>query len=108
MNKTESQLARDSQGRTRRQEMTSNIGPLATNAPKIAFINDPVDKVSYLLDLSDKTAQVIKLPAGALLSLLRAQMPHKPVPPGTGPVTVEKRIIVAGGRSRRRGSSEYG
>ena len=39
VNKTESQLARDSQGRTRRQETMSNIGPLATNAPKMAFIN---------------------------------------------------------------------
>ena len=34
VNKTESQLARDSQGRTRRQETMSNIGPLATNAPQ--------------------------------------------------------------------------
>jgi len=65
VNKTESQLARDSQGRTRRQELTSNIGPLATNAPKMAFITDPVEKVSYVLDLNDRTAQVIKGPAGA-------------------------------------------
>ncbi len=42
VNKTESQLARDGQGRTRRQEVMSNVGPLATNAPKMAFINDPV------------------------------------------------------------------
>lgn len=68
VNKMESQVARDSQGRTRRQETTGNIGPLATNAPKMAFIHDPVDKVSYILDLNDKTAQVVKLP-----------------PPGQGP-----------------------
>ena len=100
VNKMESQVARDSQGRTRRQETMSNIGPLATNAPKMAFISDPVEKVSYILDLNDKTANVVKLP-----------------PPGEGPVamamalppdaaaqgkanaeagTVHKRMIIAG------------
>jgi hypothetical protein len=97
VNKTESQLARDSQGRTRRQEMTSNLGPLATNAPKIAFINDPVDKVSYVLDLNDKTAQVIKTPAGPHTFTTATGDVPKPLPPGAGPVTMEKRIIVAGG-----------
>ena len=57
VNKTESLLARDSQGRTRRQETMSNIGPLATNAPKIAFITDPIAKVNYILDLNNQTAQ---------------------------------------------------
>lgn len=94
VNKTEEQQARDSQGRTRRQEMTSNIGPLATNAPKIAFINDPVDKVSYVLDLTDKTAQVIKAPTGAR-TVVGPGLAAKPMP-GAGPVSVEKRIIVAG------------
>ena len=82
VNKTESQLARDSQGRTRRQEMTSNLGPLATNAPKIAFINDPVDKVSYVLDLNDKTARVIKLSAGPHTFATAAGDVPKPMPPG--------------------------
>ncbi len=99
VNKTESQLARDSQGRTRRQEMTSNLGPLATNAPKIAFINDPVDKVSYVLDLNDKTARVIKLSAGPRTFATAAGDVPKPVSPGAGAVTVEKKIIVAGAAS---------
>lgn len=102
VNKMESQVARDGQGRTRRQETMSNVGPLATNAPKMAFINDPVGKVSYVLDMTDKTAQVVKLP-----------------PPGQGPHTlamtvapdaaqakataeagaIQKRVIIAGGSS---------
>lgn len=96
VNKTESQLARDSQGRTRRQETISNIGLLATNAPKMVLINDPVDKVRYVLDLNDKTAHVIKDPAG-VRTLMGPGGVGKPLPPGAGPVTVEKKIIVAGG-----------
>lgn len=98
VNKTESQLARDSQGRTRRQELTSNIGPLSTNAPKMAFINDPVEKVSYVLDLNDKTAHVMKGPA-VTRSFVGPGAVAKAVPPGAGPATFEKRIIVAGGNS---------
>jgi hypothetical protein len=101
VNKTESQVARDSQGRTRRQEMTSNIGPLATNAPKMAFINDPVDRVSYIVNLNDKTAQVLKMPAGAqgLAGASAMALPPsmaKSTAGGAGVVTVQKRVLVAG------------
>ena len=97
VNKTESQLARDSQGRTRRQELTSNLGPLATNGPKMAFINDPVDKVSYVLDLKDKTAQVIKEPAGAHgVGGPGTMALAKPAVPAGAHVTMEKKIIVMG------------
>lgn len=54
--------ARDSQGRTRRDATLPAIGNLsATNAPHLVFIEDPVAKTSYILNLADKTAQ--KLPA---------------------------------------------
>ena len=97
VNKTESQLARDSQGRTRRQETMSNIGPLATNAPKMAFINDPVEKVSYVLDLTDKTAHVMKAPAG-VHSLADQQGVGKGTGHGEpGTVTVQKKIVIGGG-----------
>jgi hypothetical protein len=76
VNKMESQVARDSQGRTRRQETMSNVGPLATNGPKMAFINDPVAKVNYILDLNDRTAEVLKLP-----------------PPGQGPHAMATAIV---------------
>ena len=101
VNKTESQLARDSQGRTRRQETMNNLGPLATNAPNMAFIIDPVDKVSYVLDLNDKTARVIKIPAPE-------QERGEPTPMALAPVVkdgagapgqaaVQKRVLIAGG-----------
>jgi hypothetical protein len=100
VNKTESQLARDSQGRTRRQETMSNIGPLATNAPKMAFINDPVEKVNYILDLNDKTAQVVKLPPagqgpGAMAMVLAPGVAKSKADAEAG--SIQKRMIIAGG-----------
>ena len=101
VNKTESQLARDSQGRTRRQETMNNLGPLATNAPNMAFINDPVGKVSYVLDLNDKTARVIKVPAPGQEGVEPTPMALAPmVKDGTGApgqATFQKRVLIAGG-----------
>jgi hypothetical protein len=96
VNKSESQLVRDRQGRTRRQETMNNLGPLATNAPNMAFINDPVDKVSYMLDLSDKTARVIKIPTPGQDG--GAPTPMALAPAGEpGPATVQKQVLIAGG-----------
>jgi len=98
VNKTESLLARDSQGRTRRQETMSNIGPLATNAPKIVFITDPVAKLNYILDLNNQTAQVVKIPdaaPGVPGSPITAGM-ARPLAPNISPVTTEKRVVVSG------------
>jgi len=103
VNKTESQLARDSQGRTRRQETMSNIGPLATSAPRMAFIHDPVDKVSYVLDLNDKTAQVVKLPplppgSGSSAGMVLAPGVAKSTSTATAEtVTVQKKVLIANG-----------
>jgi hypothetical protein len=101
MNKTGATLARDSQGRTRREETMSTIGPLATKGPKLVFINDPVAKMSYVLDLNMQTAQVIKLPDGpatiafaapgaSATGTARAGTPHMTT------MTAEKRVIVSG------------
>jgi hypothetical protein len=86
VNKTEALLARDSQGRTRRQETMSNIGPLATNAPKLAVITDPVAKVSYILDLNSQTAQKVPVPP-----------PGLPAPGAAGNVRVITREASSGG-----------
>jgi hypothetical protein len=59
VNKSSAFLARDSQGRTRREESMGALGPLAVNGPKMAFINDPVSKVNYILDLSNQTAHAV-------------------------------------------------
>ena len=103
VNKMESQLARDSQGRTRRQEMMGNAGTSATSAPRMAFINDPVGKVHYILDLKDKTAEVMKMPpfghgAGhATTMVVGPGMAKSTATADGGTVTETKKIIIAGG-----------
>ncbi len=102
VNKMESQVARDGQGRTRRQETMSNIGPLAINAPRMAFINDPVGKVSYVLDLNDKTAQVVKLPPPgqgprAMAMVLAPDVAKTTAAGPAETVTVQRKVLIGGG-----------
>jgi hypothetical protein len=53
-------VARDSEGRVRREESVGAIGALAGSAasPKAVFIHDPVGGSSYVLDPASKTARV--------------------------------------------------
>ena len=51
--KNTTSLARDSAGRTRREETIGAVGPWSTGggeAPKIVFINDPVAQTNYVLE----------------------------------------------------------
>lgn len=71
-------VARDSEGRTRREQVMGSVGPWATSeAPgKIVFINDPVAQVNYVLE-PDRTARKMPLPpsgAGAKLTYARTRM----------------------------------
>lgn len=52
VNKSESALYRDSEGRTRREQSLRAIGPFATTGDpaQTIFINDPVSGVNYALD----------------------------------------------------------
>lgn len=54
-----SSLARDSEGRTRREQSLPSIGPWASEGPasKMVTINDPVSGSSYQLDDRAKTAR---------------------------------------------------
>jgi hypothetical protein len=61
VNRSVALLARDREGRTRREETVSNLGPLHTSASRLAFITDPVAKVEYVLDLDNHTARVHQL-----------------------------------------------
>ena len=63
-NKTTSQVYRDAQGRTRREEPLPLSG---ATAKKMIFINDPVAKVSYILDPDKKTARKISGIASAFV-----------------------------------------
>jgi hypothetical protein len=60
--KTTAQVYRDSEGRTRRDQTISAIGPYATagEQSQTYFINDPVSGTDYVLTPSNKSA--IKLP----------------------------------------------
>src|SRR6185503_16289306 len=51
---------RDSQGRTRREEVMSGLGPVQVNAPKVVFIHDPVAGAAYILNPGKQTARVMK------------------------------------------------
>lgn len=64
VNKSSSQLYRDAEGRTRREQTGSFINSfMATNpaeAPRTIFINDPVTGVNYILNEKDRTARKLK------------------------------------------------
>jgi hypothetical protein len=53
-------VARDSEGRTRREEIMAGMGPVQVNAPKVIFIHDPVAGAAYVLNPDQQTAQVMK------------------------------------------------
>ena len=56
--KTTAQIYRDSEGRTRRDQTATPLGPFATaeESPRTVFINDPVAGVNYVLNSRTRTA----------------------------------------------------
>jgi hypothetical protein len=74
VHKTTAQLARDAEGRTRREQTMDAVGPWATGGEplKLTTLNDPVAGVMYHLDARNNTA--MKLPVS-----------HGAVPPSVGP-----------------------
>lgn len=78
---TTSSIARDSQGRTRREQSMSGLASLAGNAqlPTLVFIQDPVAKTHYVLEPDSKIARTT--PAGAMSA-------PPPPPPGAYQVKV--------------------
>lgn len=78
LNKSSAFLARDSEGRTRREETMSNAGPLPLNPMKMVFINDPTSGSEYVLNVTEKTADVIKPETTKIMTLeQRAAMESK-------------------------------
>src|ERR1700730_10216767 len=59
-NNTTASLARDSQGRTRREETMGMVGPWQVNGPKLVFINDPTSQTNVILDPNKQLATVLK------------------------------------------------
>jgi hypothetical protein len=60
VNKNTTSLARDSQGRTRREETRGMVGPWQVNGPKLVFINDPASQTNMVLDANKQMATVLK------------------------------------------------
>jgi hypothetical protein len=59
VHKSTALLARDSEGRTRREQRIDNVGQWSTGDqhPPLVFINDPVAQSSYVLESNTKTAR---------------------------------------------------
>jgi hypothetical protein len=64
VNKTSSSVARDSQGRTRRETTFSRLGPLQVESPKMIFINDPTTHTQYILKNGGEGTKVVRGEAG--------------------------------------------
>lgn len=61
-NKNSAFLARDGQGRTRREETLARIGPFSVDSPKLIFIHDPVAHTNVTLEPGRQSAVVWKQP----------------------------------------------
>jgi hypothetical protein len=82
-------LYRDSEGRERREQTLSAIGPFTAqgDAPQIISISDPVAGVNYSLNPKEKTA--VKLTDSAPVTL-------PAVPPGVAGANVKFRVMING------------
>lgn len=69
-NKSLSNVVRDSEGRTRREQSLPAIGPWASDgpAPMMITITDPVAGVTYMLDEGTKTARKFATKEGAMMA----------------------------------------
>jgi hypothetical protein len=61
VNKNSAFVARDSQGRTRREETLPRIGPLSVDSPTLIFIHDPVAHTNVTLEPGKQTSFVWKM-----------------------------------------------
>jgi hypothetical protein len=69
VHKNTATLARDGQGRTRREETFSNVGALSVEGPKVSIIRDPVAQTTYILHPDKGTAQTIKVRKARTMTL---------------------------------------
>jgi hypothetical protein len=60
VNKTSSFVARDSQGRTRRETDLHRIGTMQVDSPKTVFINDPIAHTQYIFTPGGEATKVIR------------------------------------------------
>lgn len=69
-------LARDGQGRTRREETMHKMGALNVDSPKVILINDPVSQTNYVVLPSRQTVNIRtrEEPNGTVVSGLRRKL----------------------------------
>jgi len=87
-----SNIYRDSQGRTRREETLGDLGPWSApqaTPRQMIFINDPVADVGYILNPQNHTASKMTPPAGAGQVVVRKRLATgrelpPPPPPDAG------------------------
>lgn len=60
VNKTSSFVARDSQGRTRRETDLHRIGTMQVDSPKTVFINDPTTHTQYIFTPGGEATKVVR------------------------------------------------
>ena len=60
VNKTSSFVARDSQGRTRRETDLHRIGTMQVDSPKTIFINDPTTHSQYIFSPGGEATKVVR------------------------------------------------
>lgn len=60
VNKTSSFVARDSQGRTRRETDLHRIGMMQVDSPKTVFINDPTTHTQYIFTPGGEATKVVR------------------------------------------------
>ena len=101
VNKTSSFVARDSQGRTRRETVLNRIGPLQVDSPKLVFINDPTSHTQHIVTPGGDATKVVRNEAtwsvGPDIINLRS---------GREGALKERMIVRAQGTSERRKESE--
>ncbi|HKD82781.1 MAG TPA: hypothetical protein VKH81_24025 [Candidatus Angelobacter sp.] len=78
-------VARDSQGRTRRETTLNRVGPVQVDSPKLVFINDPTTHTQYVITPDGDTSKVIKTETNW----------------GKGPMIVDRQKVVEMKRSAR-------
>jgi len=64
VHKSSASVYRDSEGRTRREQVLAKIGPYASagDTPQTIFINDPNAEVNYILEPGSRTARKMSMP----------------------------------------------
>jgi hypothetical protein len=86
--RTEEKVYRDSQGRTRHEEVLNRIGPLSGDPPRFVFISDPIKKEEFTLNPREKTYSVQpRIDIDAFLRSMRSRSEAGRRPNGTPPTS---------------------